>query len=89
MGQDYTVVIKDSTFLSQICGVNDYNLKLLETYLGYPVFSRGNELTLTGARDSVCCAFRSVVDCLVTGLEKNTSVPCAEVINAFFESHSG
>ncbi|MBO8456962.1 MAG: PhoH family protein [Spirochaetes bacterium] len=89
MGQDYTVVIKDSTVLSQICGVNDYNLKLLETYLGYPVFSRGNELTLTGARDSVCCAFRSVVDCLVTGLEKNTSVPCAEVINAFFESHSG
>lgn len=89
MGQDYTVVIKDSTVLSQICGVNDYNLKLLETYLGYPVFSRGNELTLTGARDSVCSTFRSVVDCLVTGLEKNTSVPCAEVINAFFESRSG
>lgn len=89
MGQDYTVVIKNSEVLSQICGANDYNLKLLERYLGYPVFSRGNEITLTNAQDSVCTAFRDVVDCLVSGVENKSSVPCTEVINAFFESYSG
>ena len=42
----YTIIVPDSSYLARICGTNDSNLKLMESFLGVPVFARGNELSI-------------------------------------------
>ena len=46
MEKVFTVVLSNSDVLSQVCGTNDCNLKRIESFLGTPVYTRGNELSV-------------------------------------------
>jgi phosphate starvation-inducible PhoH-like protein len=58
----YTIVVPDAGILSQLCGTNDSNLRLIEEYLGVPVFTKGNELAITETNPDVCREFRHIID---------------------------
>jgi phosphate starvation-inducible PhoH-like protein len=61
MEKPLTVVVSDETILPEICGANDINLKTLEDLLGVRIFSRGNEITLDSADDSLGRTFRQML----------------------------
>ena len=61
MEKPLTVVVSDETILPEICGANDINLKTLEELLGVRIFSRGNEITLDSADDSLRKTFRQLL----------------------------
>lgn len=46
MNREITLVVEDSRILSDICGINDHNLKVLEELLDIKIATRGNELFL-------------------------------------------
>lgn len=84
MDTEYTVVVPDVEILSGVCGTNDNNLKLIEEYLGIPVFTRGNELSVDTDDDSLREKFRFIIDRIVDELEdgsKNSADIIASVLN--------
>ena len=48
--------------LSCVCGTNDTNLKLIEEYLGLPVFTKGNELSVDTEDLSKRQEFQYIID---------------------------
>lgn len=58
----YTIIVPDSSYLARICGTNDSNLKLMESFLGVPVFARGNELSIDCGDSYIEQQFRFAVD---------------------------
>ena len=51
MTESYTIIVPDPEILSRVCGANDSNLKLIESFMGVSVFARGNEISI-GTDDS-------------------------------------
>lgn len=62
MNSLYTIVVPDAETLSCLCGTNDNNLELIETYLGTPVFVRGNELSIDDERPDIQDKFKYIID---------------------------
>ncbi len=58
-------MVPDPELLSIVCGSNDGNLRLFEDYLGVPVFSRGNELTVPTSDADICRKFQFLIDKLI------------------------
>ncbi|MCR5762350.1 MAG: PhoH family protein [Treponema sp.] len=58
----YTIIVPESKLLQRVCGTNDSNLKLIESYLGIPVFARGNELSIDSESAEKTQEFRFIVD---------------------------
>lgn len=58
----YTIIVPDSMLLQRVCGTNDSNLKLIESYLGIPVFACGNELSIDCDISEKVQEFRFIVD---------------------------
>lgn len=84
MDTEYTIVVPDIDLLSNVCGTNDNNLKLIEEHLGIPVFSRGNELSVNTDDNSLREEFRFIIDRLIDELsdgEKNSKDVVASVLN--------
>jgi hypothetical protein len=46
MGSPLAVVLEDAGVLSDVCGANDGNLRVLEELLKSPVYSQGNRIML-------------------------------------------
>lgn len=67
MDNGYTIVLGDRDILHAVCGVNDGNLRVIEDYLGAPVLTRGNELTVASDDDDVCRKFQELVDAVLSG----------------------
>ena len=65
MDTSYTIVLEDQTALSSLCGANDENLHIFETYLGVPVICRGNEVTVLTSDQAVCQRFQKLIDTLL------------------------
>ena len=61
MENPLTIFVSDETILPEICGANDSNLKVFEDLLGVRVFSRGNEILLDTADDSIQKTFRQLL----------------------------
>jgi len=62
------IVLEDTARLADICGVNDYNLKILERLLGTKVFSRGNELTIESDDACVNRLFKALLEQLLEAM---------------------
>lgn len=58
----YTIIVPDNTVLQRVCGTNDSNLKLIESFLGVPVFACGNELSVDAGNQEVEQRFRFIID---------------------------
>ncbi len=76
----YTIVVGDHDVLTELCGVNDGNLRAIEDYLGAPVLSRGNELTVASSDADVCRKFQVLVDAVLSGREGVGGSP--EIVSA-------
>ena len=69
MDTSYTIVLEDQTVLSSLCGANDENLHVFETYLGVPVICRGNEVTVVTSDQTICKRFQKLIDTLLESPE--------------------
>ena len=69
MDTSYTIVLEDRTVLSSLCGANDENLQVFESYLGAPVICRGNEVTVLTSDQAVCNRFQKLIDTLLESPE--------------------
>ena len=85
MGKSSTVVLDSSHFLAELCGVNDENLRLLETLLGARIHSRGNELRLDSDDQSTHELLRAIVAELEEHARTGQS-PSRDLIRAVYES---
>ena len=65
MDSTFTIVLPDTDLVTQVCGTNDSNLKLIEEHLGVPVFTRGNELSVENEDDRIRQEFRFIIDRIV------------------------
>jgi len=62
-------VLEDRAVLSSLCGANDENLRVFETYLGAPVICRGNEVTVLTSDQAVYKKFQKLIDTLLDSPE--------------------
>ena len=85
MGKSSTVVLDSAHFLAELCGVNDENLRLLETLLGARIHSRGNELRLDSDDQSTHELLRAIVAELEEHARTGQS-PSRDLIRAVYES---
>lgn len=65
VNSEYTIVLADGDLLSRVCGTNDSNLKLIEKHIGVPVFTRGNEISISDEDPHVREAFKFIIDRIV------------------------
>ena len=99
MESSYTIVVTDSDILSKICGSNDSNLRLIEEHLGVPVFTKGNELSVSDADARICSRIKQIIGRITTEVEDGAeagsemissilrSSDSAENADSFYESH--
>ncbi len=84
------IVLNDSV-LSEICGVNDRNLKIFEDLLGVDVFSRGNEIFLETDDESIQKTFKSMIvqleDYVKLGQQPSPDI-LKEIYNSVFKGES-
>lgn len=67
METGYTIVVGNQDALTGLCGVNDSNLGAIEDFLGAPVVTRGNELTVASSDPETCRKFQLLVDAVMSG----------------------
>lgn len=65
VNSEYTIVLADADLLSRVCGTNDSNLKLIEQHIGVPVFTRGNEISISEEDPRVQQEFKFIIDRIV------------------------
>ena len=81
---EYTIVVADNELLSGVCGINDRNLKLIEDYLGSPVYTRGNEISIETQDSALCEKFQFIVERIIDELNfgnKNSEDIVISVLN--------
>lgn len=84
-------MLSDPVILSQVCGTNDSNLKLIEKHLGVPVFTKGNELSITQSDELIRQKFKFIIDRLSDELSENCSSGpelIESILNTGFENKS-
>lgn len=64
------VALENTGILAEVCGANDYNLRILERLIGAPVYSRGNELFLDSTDEAKRELFRKLVESLVESMSE-------------------
>ena len=84
----YTIVVPDAGVLSQLCGTNDSNLRLIEDYLGVPVFTKGNELAINGGSPEVCREFRHIIDRITDEVQDGATAD-ADLLTSIFNVDVG
>lgn len=70
VNNEFTIVLPDSCVISQICGTNDSNIKLIENHLGLSVFTKGNELSIDTDDDSKKQQFKFIIDRILDELSE-------------------
>lgn len=84
METGYTIVVGNQDALTGLCGVNDSNLRAIEDFLGAPVVTRGNELTVASSDPETCRKFQLLVDAVMSGA--NSLHECPDLINSVLDS---
>ena len=82
-----SVVLDDRRLLSELCGVNDSNLIVIEELIGARVLSRGNELRLESDDSLKLDLFKTLVTEL-EGQVRDGQIPGRELIRSLYESLS-
>jgi len=62
LSKSLTIVLDDQRVLSDLCGVNDLNLRTIEDILDARVFTRGNEILLESEDSAKRDTFRRIVE---------------------------
>ncbi len=87
-----TIVLEDRNVLTDLCGVNDENLKIIETLLGEQVFSKGNELFLLSDDEEKQQLFKNIIqrleDHMHTGRQPNPDL-VRTIFRSLYETGEG
>ncbi len=81
---EYTIVVPDNDVLTCVCGTNDSNLRLIEDSLGTPVFTKGNELSISDENPQLCEKFQFIIDRIIDEINvggKNSEDIVVSVLN--------
>jgi phosphate starvation-inducible PhoH-like protein len=62
------IVLEKTSALADLCGANDYNLRIMEKLVGNRIFCRGNELFLDSEDEASRALFRRLVERLVESM---------------------
>ncbi|TFG82023.1 MAG: PhoH family protein [Spirochaetales bacterium] len=68
MPESAGIALEDTRLLADVCGANDYNLRVLERLLGCRVFTKGNELLLESTDPCARELFEGIVGQLLAAL---------------------
>ncbi|HPE37024.1 MAG TPA: PhoH family protein, partial [Spirochaetales bacterium] len=68
MSEPTGIALEDTRLLADVCGVNDYNLRIFERLLGCRVRTRGNEIVLDTDDADTACLFERMMGQLVEAL---------------------
>lgn len=86
MANCLTIVLNDRKTLSELCGANDANLRVIENLIEEKVFSRGNEIFIESDDTTKRELFRSIIDQLkVHTMMGHTPNP--DLIHALYNSN--
>lgn len=77
------IVLGKTSVLADLCGANDYNLRVMERLVGSRIFCRGNELFLDTEDEAARELFRRLVERLVESMEEGLA-PSPELIIALY-----
>ncbi len=89
MANCLTIVLNDRKTLSELCGANDANLRVIEDLIDEKVFSRGNEIFIESEDTSKRELFRSIIDQLKAHTMMGHT-PSPDLIHALYNSnHKG
>jgi phosphate starvation-inducible protein PhoH and related proteins len=83
----FALVLDSTEKLAELCGTNDANLKEMETLLGSPVFSRGNEIFIGSADSRERELFSRIVGELIHHADSGES-PSPDLVRAVHASFS-
>mgnify|MGYP004594849773 FL=1 len=85
MENEFTIVLSDPEILSQVCGTNDSNLKLIEQHLGVSIFTKRNELSIAESSAEIQQKFKFIIDRLSDEISENgleNSISGSELIES-------
>lgn len=83
----YTIVVPDTELLYKVCGSNDSNLRLIEEYLGTPIFIRGNELSIQSEDEQINQKFKHIIDRILDETSEGME-PCSDMVNSILQTSS-
>lgn len=83
----YTIVVPDTDLLYKVCGSNDSNLRLIEEYLGTPIFIRGNELSIQSEDEQINHKFKHIIDRILDETSEGME-PCSDMVNSILQTSS-
>jgi phosphate starvation-inducible PhoH-like protein len=77
------IVLEKTSVLADLCGANDYNLRVMERLVGHRIFCRGNELFLDAEDETARELFRLLVERLVDSMAEGLA-PTPDLIIALY-----
>ncbi|MCQ2247627.1 MAG: PhoH family protein [Treponema sp.] len=81
--ESYTIVVPDSSVLSRVCGTNDSNLKIIESFLGAGIYARGNELSLETDDPDLVRQFTFIVNRILDEFSDNSqNIPDSDLVQS-------
>ena len=83
----YTIVVPDTDLLYKVCGANDSNLRLIENYLGVPVFIRGNEISVSSDDEQINQRFKHILNRILDEADDGTE-PCLDMVKSILQTSS-
>ena len=83
----YTIVVPDTDLLYKVCGSNDSNLRLIENYLGVPVFIRGNEISVSSDDEQINQRFKHILNRILDEADDGTE-PCLDMVKSILQTSS-
>lgn len=83
----FSIVLEDQRILSDICGSNDSNLKLIERLLDSEVYTKGNEILLSTSDSAKRDIFAVIVD-KMKDYSKRGGVPGYDLIKCIFSGYT-
>jgi len=85
LGKSITVILNDQKILSELCGVNDTNLRIMEKLLNEKIYSRGNELLIETENAEKRELFKRIINQLKDHTEMG-NIPGPDLIKAVIKS---
>ncbi|MBN2535546.1 MAG: PhoH family protein [Spirochaetales bacterium] len=85
MGKNQSFVLNDNDILSELFGVHDENIRLLEELLGVKLYTRGNEIVLETDDEVIVSHFKSMLHQLESHI-KLGQLPGPDLVRAVHHS---
>ncbi len=87
MEDKFSIVLEDRSILSDICGSNDSNLKLIEELLDTEVYTNGNEILLSSSDQGKIDNFSKIIE-KIEDYTKRGGIPGKDLIKCIYSGIS-